>query len=308
MVWLLCVAALSSAVAGCSRDSGPSEDAGERSTGGITTTETGLATPPATSTEGAKSGRPYVGYPNSIAVLAHSGATGENSDPHEPRAEVRENSWATGTNPAVKSLYVRILARNSKIKGHNFNLAQGGANVDELVFQAEEAVELEPRPDLIVIQIGDNDIVCPVSADDLRAFRSSFESALDVLAKGTPTSRLFVVSQFGSPTTYAKALTQPERQSIGGTGPCDFVDPSGRLAPGKLANLEEAIHGYEAQLEAGCKRFPRCRYDGGAFGRVVETREFFSSDLNHLSVKGHAKAAAVAWAALKRAGLVPRSA
>ncbi len=308
MVWLLCIAAISTTLAGCSGDSDPSEDAGDRSTGGITTTETGPATPPATSTEVAKSGRPYVGYPNSIAVLAHSGATGENSDPHAPGAEVRENSWATGTNPAVKSLYLRILARNPKIKGHNFNLAEGGATVDELVFQAEEAVELKPQPDLIVIQIGDADIVCPVSPDDLRAFRSTFESALDVLARGTPSSRLFVVSQFGSPTTYAKALTQAERQSIGGTGPCDFFDPSGRLVPEKLANLEEAIHGYEAQLEAGCKRFRRCRYDGGAFGRIVDRREYFSSDLNHFSVEGHAKAAATAWAALKRAGLVPRPA
>jgi hypothetical protein len=39
----------------------------------------------------------------------------------------------------------------------------------------------------------------------------------------------------------------------------------------------------------------------GAFGRIVEERSYFSSDLNHLSIKGHAKAAAVAWAALQRA-------
>ncbi len=128
------------------------------------------------------------------------GATGENSDPSKPGAEVRENSWATGTNPAVKSLYLRILARNPKIKGRNVNLAEGGATADELVFQAEEAVELEPQPDLIVIQIGDADIVCPLSPDDLRAFRSTFEAALAVLVKGTPSSRLFVVSQFGSPS------------------------------------------------------------------------------------------------------------
>jgi hypothetical protein len=66
-------------------------------------------------------------------------------------------------------------------------------------------------------------------------------------------------------------------------------------------------HGYEARLEAACKRFSQCRYDGGAFGRIVNKREYVSSDLNHWSVKGHAKAAAVAWSAMKRAGLVPRS-
>ena len=35
-------------------------------------------------------------------------------------------------------------------------------------------------------------------------------------------------------------------------------------------------------------------HDGGAFGRIVERRGYLSSDLSHLSVTGHAKAAAVA--------------
>ena len=103
----------------------------------------------------------YVGYPSSIVVLAHSGATGENSDPSRPGVEVRANSWATGTNPAINSVYLRILAKNAGIKGHNVNLAQGGATVHDLVRQAQAAVALEPKPDLVLIQIMDNDLVCP---------------------------------------------------------------------------------------------------------------------------------------------------
>jgi hypothetical protein len=79
------------------------------------------------------------------------------------------------------------------------------------------------------------------------------------------------------------------------------------VVPKKLALLEKAIHGYEAQLKAACKQVHQCRYDGGAFGRIVNKPEYIASDLNHFSVKGHAKAAAVAWAAMKRVGLVPRS-
>jgi hypothetical protein len=247
------------------------------------------------------------GYPNSIAVLGHSGATGENSDPSQPGVEVRENSWATGTNPAVNSPYLRILAKNPKIEGCNFNLAQGGATVQDLVSQAEEAVSLNPKPALVVVQIMDNDLVCPATAADYAGFRSTFISALDVLAKGAPHSSFFVVSQFGGPGTYAKALTLAERQTFGGTGPCDFVDPNGRIVPKKVARLDDVIHGYEAQLEAACKRFTQCHYDGGAFGDIVDRREYVSSDLNHFSIKGHAKAAAVAWAAMQRAGLVPKS-
>ncbi|MDQ3874024.1 MAG: hypothetical protein M3322_00515 [Actinomycetota bacterium] len=260
----------------------------------------------------------YVGYPSSIAVLGHSGPTGFNSDPRRPAAFVRANSWATGTNPAVKSVYLRILAANPRIRGRNFNLAQGGATVRQLVPQAQRAVSLRPTPDLVLIQIMDNDIVCPARARDYAHFRTTFVSALEVLAAGAPESSFFVVSQFGSPTTFWKALTPRQRRRLGrknrdlpppaGVGPCAFLDPAGRVVPKNLAKLERTIHGYEAQLEAGCERFRQCRYDGGAFGRVVDKRRYISRDLNHFSIKGHAKAAAVAWAALKRAGLVPRAA
>jgi hypothetical protein len=249
----------------------------------------------------------YVGYPSSIVVLAHSGATGENSNPRRPGVEVRANSWATGTNPAVNSVYLRILAKNPAIRGHNVNLAHGGATVLDLVGQAERAVALEPKPDLVLIQIMDNDIVCPAKASDYAAFRSTFISALKVLAQGAPESSIFVVSQFGSPTTQLRTFTPAERKSFGGTGPCASLDPQGRIVPKELARLETIIHGYEAKLEAGCKLVAQCRYDNGAFGRIVDKRAYWSSDMSHLSVKGHAKAAAVAWAAMKRAGLVPRS-
>jgi len=248
--------------------------------------------------------RTYTGYPNSIAVLGHSGATGYNSDPRRPRADAKANSWATGTNPAVKSVYLRLLAKNPKIRGHNVNLAQDGAKVAELVKQAKRAVALKRSPELILIQIMDNDIVCPAARSDYAAFRETFVSALETLSQGLPDARLFVVSQFGSPTTYARAVGSPPIG--GGSGPCDFFNPSHRLVPRKLARLERTIHGYEAQLAAGCKQIQQCRYDGGAFGRIVDKREHISGDLNHFSVRGHAKAAAVAWSAIKRAGLVPR--
>jgi hypothetical protein len=247
------------------------------------------------------------GLPRSVVVLGHSGATGENSDPSRPGAEVRENSWATGTNPAVNSVYARMLATNPAVKGHNINLAQGGATVRDLVSQAEIVGPLLPKADLVLIQIMDNDIDCPTTAGELATFGSTFRTALETLAKGAPESRWLVVSQFGSPTTGVKTLTLAQRRSLGGTGPCDLLDPAGRVMPGPLAKLEQAIHGYESQLTVGCKRFTQCRYDGGAFGRIVDKAEYMSSDLGHFSIEGHAKAAAVAWTAMRRAGLVPSS-
>ena len=100
----------------------------------------------------------YAKYPSSMVVLAHSGATGYDSDPRQPRTDIKANSWATGTNRAVNSVYLRILAKNPRIKGHNVNLAEDGATVVELLQQAKRAVTLKPKPELVLVQIMDNDI------------------------------------------------------------------------------------------------------------------------------------------------------
>jgi hypothetical protein len=250
--------------------------------------------------------KPAHSYPNSIAVLGHSGATGEDSDPARPHEDARQNSWATGANPAVNSVYRRILAVNPAIRGHAYNGAWGGATVGELAFQAKLATKRKHDPELFLIQTMDNDVVCPAGASDYAAFRSKLVTALKVLARRAPASRIFVVSQFGSPGTYWQTLTPDQRKAIGGTGPCSFVAPGGELAPEGLARFESVLHAYEAQLAAACRRVRQCTYDGGAFGREVDRSEYNAEDLHHLSIKGHARAAAVAWRAMKRLGVIPR--
>ena len=247
------------------------------------------------------------GYPNSIAVLGHSGSTGENSDPDQPGVEVRENSWATGANPKVNSLYLRILEHNPAIEGHAVAYSEGGASIVEVATQADRLLEDDPRADLIVIQVMDNDMTCPVEGAALSDFRTLLTATLTKLGRGAPNSSQFMVSQFGSVPTYARSLTREERAAQGGTGPCDFMTPTGAIAPKKVARLENAIHAYEGALEAACDKVRQCTYDGGAFGRIADRREYVSSDLNHFSIKGHAKAAAVAWAAMRRTHVLPRT-
>jgi len=67
------------------------------------------------------------------------------------------------------------------------------------------------------------------------------------------------------------------------------------------------IHRYEAAVASACKAVATCRDDGGAFGRIVERPEYISWDVIHLAAPGQAKSAAVAWAALKRVGIIPSS-
>jgi hypothetical protein len=295
----LTLVASMSALAGCGNsDSEPSARADTQAGG------TASPSPTATTAPARKWTR---GYPNSIAVLGHSGSTGENSDPDQPGVEVRENSWATGTNPEVNSVYLRILERNPAIEGHNLSYSEGGAGIDQVAAQADRLLANDPDTDLILIQVMDNDLTCPLDRAALSDFRAKLTAMLKKLAHGAPDARQFVVSQFGSVATYARSLTRDERASQGGTGPCDFMTPTGDIAPEKVRRLENAIHAYEGALEAACEKAPPCTYDGGAFGRIVDRREYYSSDLNHLSVEGHAKAAAVAWAALRRARVLPRT-
>jgi hypothetical protein len=247
-------------------------------------------------------------YPDSIAVIGHSFATGEGVT--GPRAFRVRNSWITGDTSAVQSLYSRILARNPAIRGNKFNLARGGADVAEMLLQARKAITMKPAPELVVVQGIDNDITCDKIGH--RPFRVAFTRVLDVLATGLPDARIFVVSQFGSVPTYIKALTLKQRinqrtRISPSSGPCAFLDARGAPIPKGVAYLEAVIHRYEAAVATACKAVANCRYDGGAFGRVVERPEYISWDVIHLSVEGQAKSAAVAWAALQTVGIIPSS-
>jgi hypothetical protein len=87
--------------------------------------------------------------------------------------------------------------------------------------------------------------VCPAKASDFAAFPRTLISALRIIAKRSPTSRMFLVSQFGSPQTWWKAASPKQRKAFGGTGQCASIDPWGGFVPNGNRRLEHSIHGYE---------------------------------------------------------------
>jgi hypothetical protein len=247
-------------------------------------------------------------YPNSIAVIGHSFATGEGV--RGPRAFRIRNSWITGDVPAVQSLYSRILARNPLIRGNKFNLAINGADVASMLLQARKAVAIKPAPELVVVVSMDNDITCDTTSH--RQFQVAFARVLDVLATGLPDARILVTSQFGSTPSYITSLTLRQRVDQRSkispvSGPCAFLDARGAAIPKGVVYMEGVIHRYEAAVAAACKAVATCRSDGGAFGRIVYRPEYVSWDLIHLAAPGQAKSADVAWMALKRVGIIPSS-
>lgn len=132
-------------------------------TGAAPTPSSGQTTPPDMRTIG-------------LIALGHSALTGYKSLPASDR-DTRENSWVTGTNPAVDSLYLRLIKLEPSVEGHVANDGIDGSTADALLSEAQSGLTLVPHPQLVIIQTIDNDIRCD------------------------------------------------------GTGPCDLIDPRGRLWP-----------------------------------------------------------------------------
>jgi hypothetical protein len=142
----------------------------------------------------------------SIVVLGHSGATGYNSDPNDVSRDARENSWATGTNPAVESVYLRLLDKAPEYKGHNDNFAKDGATVDDLMDQAAKVETVTPAPDVILVQIVDNDIKCDgTDPQNYAPFAEKLTAALQAVTKAVPSAHIYLVSVWGSVQSYTDA-------------------------------------------------------------------------------------------------------
>ncbi len=259
---------------------------------GTATTGTAAPPPSASATPGAV---------NSMVVLGHSGATGFGSDPASLGRDAYENSWATGTNPDVKSVYQRLLAQNPTLKGHNYNYAKDGSRVDDLVRQTAIALELRPSPDLVLIQTIDNDIRCDgTDAQNYGPFGATLLSVLDMIRAGAPNARILLVSQWGSVERGVEVGQQlPFSVTYAsGDGPCDVYTRAAQIRPDKVRYLQDVVAHYHAELKAACAQVAQCRTDDGAMQQLDLVLGDLVADGNHLSVQGHQKMAAIAWDAL----------
>jgi GDSL-like Lipase/Acylhydrolase family len=239
-------------------------------------------------------------YPNAIAVMGHSGTTGYNSDPSNPGLDANENSWATGENPAVNSIYSRLLALNPAIEGHNTTLGVDGSNIDNLASQVDQALALKPVPDLFMIQEVDNDMRCNgTDPDNYEPFAQTLATELTRIVGTAPKATILLVSSPpGTAQNYGEVVTElggVPRLKNTGTGPCDMFNPSGKAVPAHWRYQDKVIKAYQAKLADVCKQFPTCIYDGGALYRMVITADDLAPDGQHLSIAGHAKQAALEW-------------
>jgi hypothetical protein len=242
-------------------------------------------------------------YPNSIVVLGHSGATGYDADPKVPETDATQNSWATGDNPEIRSIYLRLLALNPAVRGHNTNLAVDGTGVGELAGQAGQALATKPLPELFLIQSVDNDMRCDgTDADNYAPFAATLTEVLKKITSGAPKAKILIVSSpWATVQNYGQVAAQlPDpRAANSGTGPCDQFDPSGKPVPAHWRTLEGITLHYLGELKSVCAKFPACQYDNDALYHMkITTDDSTASDGFHLTIAGLRKQAALEWRVL----------
>jgi hypothetical protein len=240
-----------------------------------------------------------------IVAIGHSALTGENSDLTSPHRPVLENSWATGTAPAVNSIYLRLVAARPNTRDHVANTAVGGAVAASLPAQAQAALKTVPTPQLVIIETIDNDIRCDGTDDaHIPELGTSVAAALHVITSASPHTKILVVGQPGRPEAgyFQQLITErPELlQSFAGTGPCDIFDPSGATNAEHIQTLTDIIDRYEAEENRVCAQVPRCASDGGVRRQWVDHVDWYSPDGNHLNVTGLAQVSNQLWPVVQK--------
>ena len=239
-----------------------------------------------------------VSAPVGVIAIGHSGLTGEGTG--TSYEAVLANSWATGTNPEVDSIYLRMVAARPETAGHFANTAQGGAVALQLLDQAQRSLAAVPVPQLAIVSTIDNDIRCDgTDAAHVPDFGMQVKAALDLIHTASPNTHILVVGQLGRPSVdYIEQLvaTSPsEKRALTGPGICDFFTPDGQIAPAHFATLTGIIDAYEAEEARVCAAMPSCVTDGGVRAAWIDKSDLFSGDAGHLNLRGQTAEAAQIW-------------
>jgi lysophospholipase L1-like esterase len=242
-------------------------------------------------------------YPSSMDALGTSTTRGYNTDCPTAWIDCPDNSWATGTNAAVHSIYLRLLALNPRLRNNNANDAVSGSMMADLVQQARSAVRR--NVELVTIAMGTND-ACGGRAGvmtKVSAFRTDFTRAMDTLTSGLPQASIRVVSIPNVYRWWELFHADPNAVKAWSAAPfCDtlLADPtsSAKADVDRRAAVRARVVDFNNVLAQVCAAYPRCRTDGGAaFNAPVTTADVSTNDYWHPSIAGQSVTARVVWRA-----------
>lgn len=237
------------------------------------------------------------GWPDSMAALGDSITQAANSSGigNHP-----QNSWSTGTNASVDSVYLRILAQNPGISGNNFNDSVSGARMTHLDGQAASAVG--QGVELVTILMGANDVCTGTEASmtPVATFEAQFETAMATLSSGLPDAQIAVGSIPDVFHLWDILHDVPIAVVFwDGFSICQsLLENATSMAPEDVqrrANVRQRNIEFNTVLENVCAGYVQCRFDDNAGFNTAFGAEHVAFDNFHPSVAGQALAASVAW-------------
>ncbi len=267
------VVLLAGAVSGCS--AGGSGDEGER---------------------GAQAAPRWNTAPASIAAVGDSITRG--FDACSVLADCPEASWATGNDPAVRSLATRLLG-DADAPARSWNYAVTGSRRADLPGQLASAAA--HKPDLVTVMVGSNDACRPTASSmtSVAEFRAGFEKALADLRAASPASQVYVSSVPDLQRLWEQGKDSPMIRQIWKLGICQsmLADPLSATS-GATARREQVrarVVEYNEVLREVCTKDALCRYDGGAVFQYPFAAEQLSRwDWFHPGKDGQARLAELA--------------
>jgi lysophospholipase L1-like esterase len=206
--------------------------------------------------------------PRVIAALGDSITRAYNSDgpgcPTGPALDCPKNSWATGTNPLVRSVRERL---DAAFPGSivAFNDSVSGARAVNLLAQAQVAASHDP--DFVLIEIGAND-ACASTPTPTETFHSQVRSALEVLIAAHPKIYIQLMSIPDISNLRTIFTAPPDQNALTRWAlfnVCQrlLADPLSTEAADeeRRAAFREQVIAYNDALADVCSEFKRCRWD-----------------------------------------------
>jgi len=241
--------------------------------------------------------------PVGLIAIGHSALTGHGTA--EPPQAGLQYSWATGTNPKVNSIYLRLVKVRPEDKGHVANTAIDGATASALDGEANAALRQVSAPALVIISIIGNDIRCDgTDKQHIPEFGQDVRDAVDTITEKSPNSRILILGRMGTPSPAlmrAIVARDPNAQfAVTGSGICDFYNVAGELMPSHFKTLTTIIEAYEAEQARVCAKYRQCHTDGGVRAAYQDKPEDFAPDWVHHNIAGQNAEAAITWPVVEK--------
>lgn len=238
---------------------------------------------------------PALALPTSIAAIGDSITAGAGASPQGFEISP-QHAWATGdADDDVVSHYERLVAGGAAIQGRNHNLAESGATMADAPDQARRVIATGAS--YVVILMGGND-VCASSIETMTPvadFKRDFRATLNILGRGLPQARFFVISIPNVHQLWETFQDDPIPPRVWeAAGTCGAMLDPGNTDAERDQALQRNID-YNAVLEEICATEPRCRFDNHALFNNEFDADLVAVDYFHPSHQGHEVIADVTW-------------